>query len=827
MNGKTNTRRRRRFQGFTLLEMLLVLALIVVMLGGVAALVRVFSNSYSADERRVGRAQLARSISQMLDEDLGSAVQDPIQAVADDANRQFIRHFGLRGDSRSLQIDVVQPSLFANVATTEENARVSSGGDKSSNARQVPELKTVFYEFVPINATEGGSDAQNAASPPSGSNDGEDLGSTLSGSLSSVAGDELNAELGLTQNPLDGSSFLDGTLPLAQKFGLSRRELDYETPDGEEDENDLYSASTGASIDQTTGAASVSLSGSLTTPPDARQSRLTSTDPQINALLGVPDDSQYVYKEPMTAVQIAMDSDDGATWAPEVLDCRFSYFDGTNWLDSWDSIEKRGLPIAIKTELKLAPLDDVDLYRNSPLLYNLPPAPDPATLAKLKAQIQGQASDDGVNTSRLAGSLTRSGAESKGTPVEVFNSYRPLETIRAALEGVRLDSISSSAFSQIAYSSELTRAFENEAEEAGSLDGLDEFGNAELGLGGGLDGTPDATDGLTGADAVGSLGGATTQDEGDPALRAIQEMVAGGAVFNEAGVCVDFSNDGSYMTLEQIASEIGVAEPIVYELIVYLPTTPLSRATTFERRKPTVTRAGNVSQRRNPNQDSARARRERGENPYATGRARQYQERERTERTATERAPRDRNRADRQVAERGAANRRVGERGEVAQRGPVERGTRERTGAPERGAGTRAFQERRGANGGWTEPDLTEARGSTPGVVDGSRPGGVPVDPGVPELPAPTPPAARPGGLAGGLAGTGGATQIDGLSPFAIVDEQNASIPYANANSAFDQLGGMTTPGLIEDPAGAPTVVSPTATPPAPRQQQTWIRGRK
>ena len=134
--------------------MLIVLALIVVLLGGVAALVHVFSNSYTADERRVGRAQLARSISQMLDEDLGSAVQDPIQAVAEDSNRQFIRHFGLRGDSCSLQIDVVQPSLFASVATASENSRVLSGGDKSSDVRQVPELKTIFYEFVPINATE-------------------------------------------------------------------------------------------------------------------------------------------------------------------------------------------------------------------------------------------------------------------------------------------------------------------------------------------------------------------------------------------------------------------------------------------------------------------------------------------------------------------------------------------------------------------------------------------------------------------------------------------------------------------------------------------------
>ena len=60
---------------FTLLEMLLVLALIVVILGGLASLIRVFSNSYLADERRVSGAQLARSISQMLSDDLVAAVR--------------------------------------------------------------------------------------------------------------------------------------------------------------------------------------------------------------------------------------------------------------------------------------------------------------------------------------------------------------------------------------------------------------------------------------------------------------------------------------------------------------------------------------------------------------------------------------------------------------------------------------------------------------------------------------------------------------------------------------------------------------------------------
>lgn len=814
-------------KGFTLLEMLIVLVLVVVLLGGLAALIRVFTNSYYADERRVGRAQLARSISQMLEEDLGSAVQDPIQNVTEDANRQFIRHFGLRGDARSLQIDVVQPSLFASTATASENKRVLSGGDKSPASRQVPELKTIFYEFVPINAVEETESEQtDPNSSAAGTTDGADLGSTLSGSLSGATDPTAAAALGYDSlggvNGLVDGTFLDGTKPLAQKFGLSRRELDYETPDEQENEQTVDAAlGFGAQIDPETGAVDSTLAGSLTTPPDAQNSTLASTSPEVNAALGIVDESQVVYKEPLTAVQIAMDADDGYTWAPEVLDCRFSYFDGTDWQESWDSIQNKGLPVAIKVELKLAPIDDVDLYRNSPLFTLLPVAPSLDDISKFMSD-DANVDASSVDVSRLAGSLTQT-AQKKGEPIDVFNSYRPLAMIRAALEGV-LTSQDTALFTQTASSA----TTENTADANSDSDA------AGLGLIGSASGAGSAeTSAMSGA-----LGGSTDAAGSNPnadAMLKVQSMLAGGAVFNEMGVCVDFSNDGSYITLEQLASEIGVSEPIVYEVVVYLPTTPFSRATTVQRRVATTTRAGNVSTRQNRGNASSRDRRAQGQNPYATGRARRSQPRQRNERTRTERTSQERSRADRQSAQRNRADRQTADRNS-GDRQFAERSRADRSGGGQRTANARTRTERLGRNGGWTDDnppagvDVSDSGGY--GSRNGGRNGG--------NANAAEDPFAIPGlessasnnsssGLSGGLAGSGGAAQLGGLDPFEIVDQQNAAtLPYASADSPFDDIGGVGTPGLIETPVGTDTVAAPTARNNRPQtQQQTWIRGKK
>ena len=280
-----------RFSGMTLLEILIALSLMVVLLGFVWGMVTLFSTDYLAGEKRAGRAQLVRSISQMLSDDLGAAVQDPVHPTPSEAHETiYVRRFGLHGDETSLQIDVIQPNLLVESATLAENRAAASSSSKPVRP-QVPELKTVFYEFIPPNALRNG------------------------------------------ENSRDSSGRSQTQIELARKFGLSRKELSYEAPD-----------------------------------PAAAAEENHRQNSFSNQQTAAPQSEPQPY---LSAAQLAMEIDDNTMWMPEVVDCRFRYYDGKNWLSSWDSIKKNGLPTAIEAQLKLLPLDDVETLRTSPLLYRL------------------------------------------------------------------------------------------------------------------------------------------------------------------------------------------------------------------------------------------------------------------------------------------------------------------------------------------------------------------------------------------------------------------------------------------------------------------------
>jgi prepilin-type N-terminal cleavage/methylation domain-containing protein len=209
-------------KGFTLLELLLALALFVVLVGILWNIVTLFSKTQTQGTRLAERSQLVRSLAQLLEDDLKAAIQDPIYPLEDWAGDDDVRRFGLSGSLQMLRIDVIELNPFITVTPQPRQALF---GEVQTATPRAAELKTVFYDFQ-------------------------------------------------------------------QSAGLTRREIDFETPD-------------------------------------------------INAQGAEGTNLQ----------------------APEVVGCRFRYYNGSAWSDSWESLERGGLPVAIEATLRTLPLAEAERYR--------------------------------------------------------------------------------------------------------------------------------------------------------------------------------------------------------------------------------------------------------------------------------------------------------------------------------------------------------------------------------------------------------------------------------------------------------------------------------
>jgi prepilin-type N-terminal cleavage/methylation domain-containing protein len=209
-------------KGFTLLELLLALALFVVLVGMLWNIISLFSKTQTHGTRLAERSQLVRSLAQLLEDDLKAAIQDPIHPSESSTGDDDVRRFGLNGSLQTLRIDVIEINPFV---TMEPQPRQAFLGEVQTSTPRAAELKTVFYHFQ-------------------------------------------------------------------QSGGLTRREIDFETPD-------------------------------------------------INAQ-GVEGSNLQ---------------------APEVVGCRFRYYNGSVWSDSWESLEHSGLPVAIEVTLRTLTLSEAERYR--------------------------------------------------------------------------------------------------------------------------------------------------------------------------------------------------------------------------------------------------------------------------------------------------------------------------------------------------------------------------------------------------------------------------------------------------------------------------------
>ena len=275
-------------EGFTLLEILIATALMTTLLWSLWALMDVYTDLFEKGESRTEQSQLVRSLSQLLSDDLRSAIQDPAVPPPKRSRTQTApRRFGMYGTSDYLRIDILQvpPFPIAPTPTSDEMESPSlsgSGlrGEAVLRIAQAPELRTVYYEFV-------------APRTPS------------------------------TEEGLDVNAELESDQPDARP-GLTRRELDFETPDEDfEADSEIQSAI-----------------------PD---------DFQVETF----DDSMMGEEESFDEL-LESEPDDSVMWAPEVVGLRFRYFDGRGWRSSWDSLQRKGLPVAVEVKMQISSFDDAE-----------------------------------------------------------------------------------------------------------------------------------------------------------------------------------------------------------------------------------------------------------------------------------------------------------------------------------------------------------------------------------------------------------------------------------------------------------------------------------
>jgi len=262
--------------GFTLLELLISMSLLIVLVSILWSLIRVYSGYYTAGTRRIERSQLVRSLSQLLTDDLGAAIQDPIHSLPPSlAAGDVVRRFGLLGTTHSLRVDVIQINPLVPGSKVSRNVKM-----------QAPELKTIYYDFFPLAARSSG-----------------------------------------------------------KQSGLTRREVSFEAP-----------VPTNTSS-PTTAFGSDAFAGIGVSP-----------------LISAPENQSALPQSPTISEQLLHENDPNAMWAPEIIEIRFRYSDGASWQDSWDSLDKNGLPVAVEVTMKLMPVEDVEKLRKKSSLLPQPVA---------------------------------------------------------------------------------------------------------------------------------------------------------------------------------------------------------------------------------------------------------------------------------------------------------------------------------------------------------------------------------------------------------------------------------------------------------------------
>lgn len=306
--------RWRAGRGFTLLEVLIVAVLTSMLMVGVWSMFHTWGRLYERGERRVRKAQLVRSLCDQFTDDVRSVayvLPPPREGKRPSGNSGRQQSLGgnraLVGGSDWMVLDVLlPPNPFALPGNQQETGNLNSNGNGNGNGNpfSAPELQRVMYTFERAESEEG---------------------SSLSSVVEEMAEMDDSVEVGKGAEGAAGEPF----------SGLLRMAIPVEQ----------YTKLT-----TTESARGVSRSVSGLSDAAWQLRKLVSTGSEqraTNPVLGTSRKSRAEDSSPSTSGILGQDK------VPEVVSCRFRYYDGSGWTSSWDSRAQGELPRAVEMRFEL------------------------------------------------------------------------------------------------------------------------------------------------------------------------------------------------------------------------------------------------------------------------------------------------------------------------------------------------------------------------------------------------------------------------------------------------------------------------------------------
>jgi general secretion pathway protein J len=153
------------------------------------------------------------------------------------------------------------------------------------------------------------------------------------------------------------SANVDQSLPIERALTLMRRDLKNAVPPGGLLAGPMQSGSLAGGVDANEGIQIYTTTGLIT--PNAPWAEIQ----KVTYGLQAPNDSTNNGKDLVRTVtrnllSTATEDEDDQFLASGVQSLTFSYFDGANWLDTWDDTTETNLPVAVRVSVQLAAKDD-------------------------------------------------------------------------------------------------------------------------------------------------------------------------------------------------------------------------------------------------------------------------------------------------------------------------------------------------------------------------------------------------------------------------------------------------------------------------------------